>query len=164
MKVLQVSGGCLEIRERLSDNHHSLVARVRFLPTDVVHPFRARERVPRPTRHSVQVAESEHILLDPPFLQYMNHSCDPNVAFDVEAGVITALRVIEPGDEIAFFYPSTEWHLASPFDCLCGSASCVGRVTGASTLDPGTLRRYRLAPHVDRLLSVSPPVGTGSSA
>ena len=31
-----------------------------------------------------------------------------------------------------FFYPSTEWAMASPFDCHCGSARCLGRIAGAS--------------------------------
>ena len=164
VKVMVVAGGRLEVRERLADHHHALVARTRFLPTDVVHRFRMRKRVSHPTRHSLQVGESEHILLAPRFLEYINHSCDPNVVFDTEAGAIVALRTIEPGEEIVFFYPSTEWRLASPFNCLCGSTRCVERIAGASSLDPGDLQRYQFAPHVNRLLSASPHAGAGSTA
>jgi hypothetical protein len=155
MKVTVAANGTLEIRERLADHHHSLVTRVRFLPTDVVHPFGAREHVPHPTGHSVQVGESEHILLTPPFLEYINNSCDPNVVFDTDTRLVTAVRVIEPGEEIMFFYPSTEWRLASPFECQCGSTRCLGRIAGASTLDPVVLQSYQLAPHIIRLANVS---------
>lgn len=26
---------------------------------------------------------------------------------------------LKEGDELTFFYPSTEWSMAQPFDCLC---------------------------------------------
>lgn len=155
MKIRVVGDGRLEVRERPADKHHMLVARVRFAPGDVVHPIRVRGYIPHPTRHSVQTGESEHALLAPQFLQYVNHSCEPNVVFDTQARLVRAVRAIEPGEEIVFFYPSTEWCMESPFDCLCGSTQCVGRITGASTLDPGLLPRYQFALHIDRLLSRS---------
>ena len=35
---------------------------------------------------------------------------------------LTALRPISEGDELTFFYPSTEWAMAEPFECGCGAA------------------------------------------
>lgn len=32
-----------------------------------------------------------------------------------------ALRDIQPGDELSFFYPSTEWEMAQGFECKCGA-------------------------------------------
>jgi SET domain-containing protein len=40
-------------------------------------------------------------------MQYINHSCDPNVAFDTTAFKLVALKDIKAGDELVFFYPST---------------------------------------------------------
>lgn len=41
---------------------------------------------------------------------------------------------LNEGDELTFFYPSTEWDMAQPFDCHCGSENCLGKVRGASEL------------------------------
>jgi hypothetical protein len=41
---------------------------------------------------------------------------------------------LKEGDELTFFYPSTEWNMAQPFDCHCESESCLGKVRGASEL------------------------------
>jgi hypothetical protein len=65
----------------------------------------AREYVARPTYLSVQVADDRHIHLAPEFLQYINHSCEPNTFFDTKNGKVVALRDITPNEEITFFYP-----------------------------------------------------------
>ena len=69
-------------------------------------------RIPHPTRYTVQVGVFEHLQLEPEPLRYINHSCHPNVTFDVRQMMIRALRPIAPGDEIVYFYPSTEWDMA----------------------------------------------------
>jgi hypothetical protein len=80
----------------------------------------------------------------------VNHSCDPAVALDLSSPDrslwhVRALKDIEVGDSgmpsaaastcqridhwsdaqlslsVTFFYPSTEWAMAQPFDCKCGS-------------------------------------------
>jgi hypothetical protein len=33
---------------------------------------------------------------------------------------------IEVGQELTFFYPSTEWDMAQGFECICGTATCRG--------------------------------------
>ena len=38
------------------------------------------------------------------------------------------------GDELTFFYPSSEWAMAQPFNCFCGSANCRGRIDGAGNM------------------------------
>ena len=57
----------------------------------------------------------------------VNHSCDPNVAFDVSSGDksnwrLKALKNISKGESLEFFYPSTEWSMTQPFDCLCNKS------------------------------------------
>ncbi|SAM03123.1 hypothetical protein [Absidia glauca] len=66
---------------------------------------------PGPKRYSsVQVSATEHVELNSD-LVYMNHSCDPTMHFDVDTMAIVALRSLKPGDELTFFYPSTEWDM-----------------------------------------------------
>lgn len=61
-----------------------------------------------------------------------NHSCDANGVFN-EAGMLVAVRDIEPGEEITFNYlktriPASPWN----FKCHCGAANCVGWVDARS--------------------------------
>lgn len=125
-------------------NHHLLISTKAFEPGDIISPFSAAETHTRPSRYTVQVAEEKHIILAPEFLQYINHSCNPNTFFNTSTMELTALQPIAPGDEFTFFYPSTEWDMAEPFQCLCGTAQCIGIIKGAGSLDVTTLRHYRL--------------------
>jgi len=56
----------------------------------------------------------------------VNHSCEPNIAFDLTSADkqkwhARALRDIDPGETITFFYPSTEWDMKQSFECQCGT-------------------------------------------
>jgi hypothetical protein len=46
---------------------------------------------------------------------------------------------LQPGDELTFFYPSTEWSMGQAFDCFCGTKSCRGRISGAKHMSPKQL-------------------------
>src|ERR1035437_9845304 len=80
-------------------------------------------------------------------LRYVNPSCAPSVQFDLEGGVLRAIRDIEPGDELHYFYPSTEWAMADTFDCQCGAVDCLGRIGGASELPVEALQPHLLSPY-----------------
>jgi hypothetical protein len=138
---------------RADIGQHKLVSSERFEPGQPISSFGARERLAAPTYLTVQVSELEHILLEPEILEYINHSCDPNVFFDTEAMKLVSLAHIEVGDELTFFYPSTEWAMAQGFLCHCGAERCLGVIEGASRISIGTLSRFRLTPHVERLLA-----------
>jgi hypothetical protein len=140
------------IRDGGSDALH---ARVAFTPGDVLTAFRVAALVPEPTRYSIQLAASEHALVEPECLRFMNHSCDPNVALDTGEMHIRAIRPIEPGDLITYFYPSTEWSMAEPFRCWCGSARCLGEIAGAAELPPEVLAGYDLAEHISMRLQAA---------
>ncbi len=137
------------------DHHEGLVgqrclkSRLEFEAGDVLASFSARRHCKKPHRMTVQVGESSHIELAPLCIELINHSCDPNVFFDVTRMEIVALRRIAPGDELTFFYPSTEWQMESPFDCECQSSRCLGRIDGASRLGPVTLSTHRLNAHIE---------------
>src|ERR1700678_832557 len=55
-----------------------------------------------PSRHTVQIGTDAHVQPLPGELQLVNHSCDPNVTFDVERMVLRALRNIEAGEELRY--------------------------------------------------------------
>jgi hypothetical protein len=156
VKITLVDGGRFEVRLRTTDGHHLMVTRSGFAPGDVVSPFGAREVVPGPTRHSLQVGYDEHILLAPEYLQYMNHSCRPNIIIDTEKRLIRAIRPIVSGDELLFFYPATEWDMESPFKCHCGAPECLSVINGARHISPEVLLRYDLAPHIELRLNMHP--------
>lgn len=131
----------------------SLHAIVKLNPGDVISDFAAAELLAAPTYLTVQVGHNKHILLKPQFLQYINHSCDPNVFFDTTAMQVVALTTIEPGEEFRFFYPSTEWEMNQPFVCNCGSSNCLQLINGASQLSDETLSQYRLSDYIRKQLT-----------
>ena len=66
---------------------------------------------PGPKRYSsVQISEEEHIELNSD-LVFMNHSCEPSTRMDVDKRAVVAAKDLVPGDELTFFYPSTEWDM-----------------------------------------------------
>ena len=103
---------------------------------------------------SVQASRDLHIELNSDLI-YINHSCAPSLVFDMarwEIRVSEKGEGLKEGDELTFFYPSTEWVMAQPFDCFCKTAECVGRVSGARDMEKGVLGRYWLNKHVEELL------------
>ena len=103
---------------------------------------------------SVQVSEDADIELNSE-LVYCNHSCDPSVVFDMGKSEVRIVekRPLRKGDDITFFYPSTEWDMEQPFRCQCGKSSCVGTIKGAKYLSDVTLEMYWLNAHIERLMS-----------
>jgi hypothetical protein len=143
----------LEIRRDERLGQRGLQSLRSFAAGEVIVPFRATATYERPAQMTLQVSEHEHIELTPTVLGFVNHGCAPNVSFDVEQRALVALEPISAGDMLTFFYPSTEWTMALPFDCSCGSPRCLGRVAGASQLPEGALQGHRLAPHIMKLLA-----------
>ncbi|ORY17501.1 hypothetical protein BCR34DRAFT_474804 [Clohesyomyces aquaticus] len=104
---------------------------------------------------SVQASRDLHIELNCD-LVYINHSCRPTLVFDmtrwevrVSSDLVGGLKA---GDELTFFYPSTEWDMAQPFDCRCREASCKGTISGAKDMAPSVLSEYWLNAHIEELL------------
>lgn len=128
-------------------------SRAAFAEGEVIAAFEVIAARDRPDRLTVQISEREHAQIGPPPLRFINHSCAPNARFDVEARRLVAVRPIAAGDEITYFYPSTEWAMDAPFACQCGSPRCLGTIAGAGQIAEGVLRAYHLAPHVLRLLA-----------
>jgi hypothetical protein len=127
-----------------SSSQKSLHAAVSFVAGDVICKFSADVTQSYATYLTVQTAADTHITLMPEFLQYINHSCAPNVFFNTAAMELVCLQPMQPGDEFTFFYPSTEWEMAQPFVCNCGNAGCLQLINGASHLSVETLSKYKL--------------------
>ena len=104
---------------------------------------------PVPTRYSVQVGPALH--LDPDcvpdelelvrryFWRYLDHHCEPTTV--IRDREVLAVRDIAEGDGVTFNYNTTEYDMAAPFQCHCGSARCVGMVRGARHLTPAQRRQ-----------------------
>ena len=111
---------------------------------------------------SVQISEDADIELNSD-LVYCNHACEPSVIFDMTAfEVRVADRALKKGDEVTFFYPSTEWEMQQPFECHCGSGKCLGAVRGAKYLDETVLKQHWLNSHIEHLLLRKTQIETGS--
>lgn len=116
------------------------------------------EEVSRPSRHSIQLDEHTHIevtgdvsleqLMAHHPWQFTNHSCEPNTRLAGRA--LVALRAVRAGDEITYNYNTSEWELAEPFECRCGSADCERTIRGFKYLGAAERGRIRplLAPHL----------------
>jgi SET domain len=95
--------------------------------------------VTTPSFASVQVGPNLHIDMEPQIdltgqmdlypWRFMNHSCDANCVILDRA--VYAQRRIDPGDELTFDYNSTEYDMAEPFECACGSPKCVQTIAGS---------------------------------
>jgi SET domain len=125
-----------------------LLATKSFKPGDVICKFNAADVCDTPSYLTVQVDDDRHIMLDPEFLQYINHSCDPNVFFDTTSMKLIAMKKLKQGDEFTFFYPSTEWQMDQPFDCYCGTAQCLKTISGANDIPSNVLSRYKLTDYI----------------
>lgn len=138
-----------------------LKSKKEFKKGDILISFSTSVRTKEVTYLTVQLFENEHIFLQPEYLQFINHSCDPNSFFDVDSMNLIALKDIKIGEEVTFFYPSTEWKMAQPFDCFCKSENCLGRIEGASKIQTEILKKYQLSSYISRKSGFC-PCGSGN--
>ena len=154
MKKLQKFPRYAEIRECQTTSYKSLHAAIELQLGEVICKFGNKEILDRPNYLTVQIGDSQHIMLDPEYLHYINHSCSPNVFFDTENMVLIALRNIEIGEEFTFFYPSTEWSMDRGFDCICQSENCLEYIQGAAHLPLNVLTKYELSDYIKQKLGI----------
>lgn len=141
-----------ERRQKVSNDQNALFALRSFQPGEVIADFSAGTISAEPTYLTVQVGEKKHITLQPEFLQYINHSCNPNVFFDTTSLQLVALKEINSDEEFVFFYPSAEWKMTQSFDCYCGAVNCIGQIRGAFYLSPEIQTRYRFTDFIQQQL------------
>jgi len=58
---------------------------------------------------------------------FINHSCDPNLRYDIDGNVVAA-RPIRKGEEVFIDYGCFIVNFDEPFNCSCGSHNCRGRI------------------------------------
>jgi hypothetical protein len=112
--------------------------------------FAGAERIARPSYLSIQIGPGTHVE-DIGLCRYLNHSCQPTTIVDVARLRVVAARDIPAGEELSFFYPSTEWQMDRPFECLCGAPDCLGTISGAKDVPAEVLHRYFVNPHIWRM-------------
>lgn len=142
-----------EVRQKIANDQNALFTLRSFHAGEVIADFSAGTIASEPTYLTVQVDTGKHITLQPEFLQYINHSCEPNVFFDTTAMKLVALRDLQPNEEMTFFYPSTEWEMTQSFSCYCGTPSCIGLVRGAAFLPKESWTKYRLSDYIQQQLA-----------
>lgn len=130
----------------------SLYAIKAFKQNEVLCSFSSGTVSSIPTYLTVQIRLNEHITLQPEFLQYCNHSCNPNVFFNTTTFEFVALKNISIGDELTFFYPSSEWKMTQSFACTCGSKNCLHTIKGAAYLSKEVLANYMLTDFIQSIL------------
>lgn len=79
-----------------------------------------------PDIFSIQIYPGLHIDCSMSPAGALNHSCEANAL--VKDFRVVAWRCIEPGEMITIDYRRTEDKITSPFNCLCGAKSCIGRI------------------------------------
>lgn len=136
----------------LANNQQALMATVNFNKGAVIAKFTSGLVQNFPTYLTVQIDENLHITLQPQHLQYINHSCNPNVFFNTDSFELVALKNIAPNDELTFFYPSTEWEMTQPFVCNCGELNCLQNIQGAAYIEKKLLKSYKLTSFIEKML------------
>ena len=145
--------GFAEIRTDVITGNRSLFSKQTFNTNDVICPFYWAFVYDKPTYLTVQIGDKEHIELLPTFLECLNHNCSPNCFFDTTKKQLICLKPINKGDEFTFFYPSAEWDMDQPFECVCGSKDCIGVVRGAKYLPKSVLNKYRFTDFIQQKLN-----------
>jgi SET domain len=140
------------IYQDIENKQNSLHSAESFKKDEVICGFEAGITQNYATYLTIQVNIDRHITLQPEFLQYINHSCEPTVFFDTTTMQLIALQELKEGDEFTFFYPSTEWDMAQPFVCNCSSINCLQLINGASHLSESTLNKYKLTNFIQEQL------------
>ena len=142
-----------EVRQLIQNGQNALFSLRNWQPGEVIADFSAGTISTEPTYLTVQIAEGKHITLQPEFLQYINHSCEPNVFFDTTLMHLVALTEIQAESEFTFFYPSSEWEMTQSFNCYCGKAACLGEIKGAAHLSPEAVARHRFTDFIQTCLA-----------
>ncbi|GAA5985718.1 hypothetical protein JCM5350_007468 [Sporobolomyces pararoseus] len=153
---------------------------VQVLPDPPLSTSFAPSSSPLPSTYYSQSPEPRrHIELNSDLL-YVNHSCDPNVVFDVngreaekgendESGLwegrwrVRAIKDIVEGEILTFAYFSTEWDMDQPFSCLCNTSKCLGTIRGAKDIPVETLNQYFVNDHIQAMKALQAHQQSGNS-
>jgi len=108
----------------------TLKAAKSFSPGEVLIDLVDAKEVSEPDYMSIDLG-NKHVYH--PIARYVNHSCEPNAYVDAQQQKLIAKSCIDKNDEVTFNYLSSERQITAPFDCLCASSQCVGRIKKSLT-------------------------------
>ncbi|MBD2440162.1 SET domain-containing protein-lysine N-methyltransferase [Nostoc sp. FACHB-110] len=131
------------------DRDRKSITTKEFKKGEVIAKIASYSLSKKPDFLTVQINHEEHIL--DLLLEAMNHSCSPTTFVDTQRMVVVAERDLSPGEELTFFYPSTEWEMDRPFQCHCQSPNCIGFVAGAKRLTIQQMVSFKLNDHIKNL-------------
>jgi hypothetical protein len=151
LKVIEVLDYC-EVRIDIENAHKGLFSRKNYSKGDLIIGFGSTKLVETPNYLTVQIAIDQHIHLSPDYLQFINHSCNPNVLFNTTTMELESVRDVIAGDEFTFFYPATEWKMSQKFECHCGEKNCIGLIQGAADTFIKILNQYKLTHFIQSML------------
>jgi SET domain len=135
---------------RTQDKYKSLTTKRAYKKGEIICPIPSESLYDSPNRFTVQIGRDRHVEVKE--LSSMNHSCNPNTFLDTTRMLVFAACDVAAGEELTFFYPSTEWEMSSPFICLCGATNCIHVVAGARFLPLSTLENHFLNRHIRELM------------
>ncbi len=131
-----------------SDKFSARVATTQsFDAGDVIYRFNDCDTTEANSYQTIQVDSNTHIH-SLGSLDYLNHSCRPNVVVDTTQMACYASFDLPVGSELTYFYPSTEWDMTRPFVCSCPAPECIRIVAGAKFLSLDILGRYFINAHI----------------
>jgi hypothetical protein len=135
---------------KTENKFRSLITKQSYKKGEVICEIPTAKVIDTANRYTVQIGRDRHTEVGK--LSALNHSCDPNVILDTENLSMVARRDIDVGEELSFFYPSTEWEMDAPFICLCGASNCIHVVAGARFLPLSTLESHYLNRHIREMM------------
>ncbi|MCK6508465.1 SET domain-containing protein [Myxococcota bacterium] len=135
-----------------TDGNKSLFTNRPFKAGQVIDVLPRVSEQDYPTRYTVQTGPNQHIDIGEVWA-CGNHSCAPTMLFDMRRMLVTATRDLKAGEELTFFYPSTEWDMAEPFVCHCHSSECLQHIAGARYIPTSVLEGYFLNDHIAALVT-----------
>src|SRR5512145_90575 len=91
---------------KTENKFRSLITKQAYSKGEAICEIPTEKLFDKANRYTVQIARDKHTEVGK--LSALNHSCDPNVILDTERLQMVARRDIEEGEELSFFYPSTE--------------------------------------------------------
>ena len=135
---------------KTENKFRTLITKQAYKKGETICEMPSENIMDKPNRYTVQIGRTTHTHVGK--LAALNHSCDPNVILDTEKMIMIARHDIEKGEELSFFYPSTEWEMQAPFICLCGAANCIHVVVGACFLPLLTLENHYFSLHIREMM------------
>ncbi|MCD4689055.1 MAG: SET domain-containing protein-lysine N-methyltransferase, partial [Desulfuromonadaceae bacterium] len=125
-----------------------LFAKENFNSDDVIFSKTLTSLLDQPDKFSIQVDHNNHFNPNNEVLAKTNHSCAPNtkITYGKRTIKLVALKSVSIDEELTFNYLTTEYTLANPFKCNCGSIDCFQDIRGYRDLSPS--QKQSLQPYV----------------